>query len=259
MGDTHGNTNFTLFSIRAARELGITRIVQVGDFGVWPGLKGQMFLDAVSVEASNAGVTFSFIDGNHEDFDQLDAALAENDRDSDGGVWLRDNLLWYPRGTVCELGGRRFAFLGGATSVDKHRRVKSLSWWPQENLTMDDIERLTVNTAGRAIDALVTHDVPACVDLPFPINNHWPGDVLREARNQRTLLSDAVAVTRPKVLIHGHWHVTYTTRASHKDAHFLCHGLCGDSGEDPVDGIAVFDTETLTLSPVRDRLNFAAG
>jgi hypothetical protein len=250
VGDTHGNTAYALCAIRVARALGISRVVQVGDFGVWPGSKGHLFLDAVSGASRDANVTFSFIDGNHEDFDQLDEALAGNDRCPDGGVWLRDHLLWYPRGTVCDLGGRTFAFVGGAASVDKHRRVRFVSWWPQENLTVADLDRLAANVAGRDIDVLVTHDVPDCVDLPFPINNHWPADVLREAAQQRVLLDDAVAVTRPRLLIHGHWHATYSTKASYRDHHFVCHGLCGDSGDEPIDGLGILDVDTLELRPV---------
>lgn len=245
MGDVHGNTRFAVYALSVAHDLGISHVIQVGDFGVWPGRSGTEFLTGVSVAAKQFGVTLGFIDGNHEDFDQLDRALANIDREPDGSIYLLDNLVWYPRGTVFELGGRRFGFLGGAVSVDKGRRTKFVSWWPQEVITEKDLIALEQNLGGEPVDVLVTHDVPECVSLPFPAGTNWPSDVLREADQQRLVLNEVLSLATPKILIHGHWHATYHVNAIHDGNTFDVYGLCGETGEEPIDGLGVLDTDTL--------------
>lgn len=46
-------------------------ILQVGDFGIWPGRGGQLYLEAGDQALAEAGLRLWFIDGNHEDFEQL--------------------------------------------------------------------------------------------------------------------------------------------------------------------------------------------
>lgn len=256
VGDTHGNTRFAVYAISVAHDLGIDHIIQVGDFGVWPGSFGVNFLNGVNVAAEQFGVTFGFIDGNHEDFDQLDRALSGFGREPDGSIRILGNILWYPRGTVLELGGRRFGFMGGTVSVDKGSRTKFVSWWPQEAITEKDLINLETNLEGNPVDVLVTHDVPRCVTLPFPISNHWPGAIIREAEQQRVLLDVVVSLTRPKILVHGHWHVTYNTAASYEDTTFGCYGLCGDTGKEPIDGLGVLDTNDLSFVNLGSKTNY---
>jgi predicted phosphodiesterase len=245
VGDVHGNTRFAVYAISVAHELGISHVVQVGDFGIWPGRSGAEFLTGVSVAARQFDVKFGFIDGNHEDFDQLDRALKNFDREPDGSIYLLDNVLWYPRGTVLDLGGRRFGFLGGAVSVDRSQRTKFVSWWPQETITERDLIVLENNLKGQPVDVLVTHDVPACVVLPFPASTAWPSDVLRESEQQRVMLDTVASLARPKTIIHGHWHATYHALIEQNGNPFDVYGLCGDTGAEPSDGLGVLDTETL--------------
>jgi predicted phosphodiesterase len=248
VGDIHKNTRFAEYACSVAGDLNISCIIQLGDFGVWPGKSGAEFLHSVDAAAKKFGVDFYFIDGNHEDFDQLDDALKNKERKPDGRVTLRDNVIWLPRGTVLTFDGRRFGFLGGSVSVDKYRRVKFHTWWPQEVIIPENIQQLKKNLDGDHVDVLITHDVPNCVELPFPVSPNWPSDVLQEAKKQRELLNDAVGLSQPKLVVHGHWHATYKTKGSCDDFTFDVVGLCGETGDEPIDGLAVLDTETLKVS-----------
>jgi hypothetical protein len=50
LGDTHGNTGTPMWMHQVfdrARRVKADRILQLGDFGVWPGQQGGRFLDLV--------------------------------------------------------------------------------------------------------------------------------------------------------------------------------------------------------------------
>src|ERR1035438_5479588 len=75
-GDWHGNEEWALSVIRRIPSLlaGESQrlILHLGDFGIWPDKSGQLYLDRVSEALARAGAELWFVDGNHEDFDQLD-------------------------------------------------------------------------------------------------------------------------------------------------------------------------------------------
>lgn len=57
-----------------------------------------------------------FIDGNHENFDQLKELHIV-----DGLGYISPHIRWIPRGTILDIKGKRCLFLGGADSVDRRR------------------------------------------------------------------------------------------------------------------------------------------
>ena len=250
VGDAHGNTNFMLHAFVVAEELSVTEIFQLGDFGVWPGLSGEMYLQALDGALErHPGLTLSFLDGNHEDFEQLEQFAADPDRQvGDGRVWVTPRILWCPRGTVLRVAGRDVGFLGGAVSVDRHLRTPYVSWWPQENLTPGDVDRLNVNSGGR-LDVLLTHDAPASADLGFDTayrDGRWPDAAIEESKGTRLLLDEAVAANRPKVVAHGHWHLRHDTETTSGGHTYRVHGL----GHENDEALAVLDLNTLTVSAV---------
>ena len=73
VGDLHGNLAWTKRVIQESVEAGTSTILQLGDFGYWPHTPdGARFLEAVSKDLQDADVNLFFIDGNHENFDELD-------------------------------------------------------------------------------------------------------------------------------------------------------------------------------------------
>lgn len=87
----------------------------------------------------------------HENFDILNSLP----RNKDGLVHISKHITYIPRGTVLDLPIGKCLFLGGADSVDKFRRIKHLSWWEDETITQEDIDRIP---AGH-YDYLFTHCV----------------------------------------------------------------------------------------------------
>lgn len=98
--------------------------------------------------------------------------------------------------------------MGGAFSVDWRRRVPGQTWWPNEVLTDADVERL----GDEPLDVVVCHDSPA----EMPMRSRWilrPDDQA-SCDVSRRLLQEAIDVTLPRLVVHGHWHHRHS-RALH--------------------------------------------
>src|SRR5262245_13462714 len=76
-GDWHGDQAWALNVIKRVPELLASErarlVLQLGDFGIWPGRDGQRYLAAVGWALDQVDAQLWFIDGNHEDFTLLDA------------------------------------------------------------------------------------------------------------------------------------------------------------------------------------------
>lgn len=162
LGDVHGcwgDLNITI--ARALRKYpNISRMIQVGDFGyAWPGGKPFSFSrsfmeDELIAKAKN--IPFHWLDGNHENFNQLDA---------DAGAW-QPGITYQPRGSVLEFESKRALFFGGASSIDKAFRVQDKTWWPQEEISYRQV--LTALEHKGPFDIILSHEFP----LAFPYGSY---------------------------------------------------------------------------------------
>lgn len=211
-GDWHGNTRWAGKVLDDFAAAGITRVYQVGDFGVWPGQGGIDFLASIDARLAGHGQHLFVIPGNHEDYDQLDALP----HDAEG--WLSHagypRIRFAPRGHTWDAGGTRFAALGGAGSIDRIPRTPGVSWWPQEEITDADVATLTANVAERGwdrIDVLLTHEAPAGVRrVGIRRGPAWlTPEVEHYCNTQRIRLREAVDAVAPFDVVHGHWHDWY--------------------------------------------------
>ena len=196
-GDWHGNTEFSAEVIRTAGAIGCQAVLQLGDFGLWPGRENE-WLDHVEVQAEQAGVDLVWIDGNHEHHALLDRLP----RPDGGLVPMREHVTWASRGARWTWGGRRFGALGGAVSVDRMFRREGRNWWANERTTGEDVDRL----GHEPLDVLATHAAPSSYRPPDRMPK-LPADILADIREQRDLLDVAVANTKPALVVHGHYHL----------------------------------------------------
>lgn len=214
VGDTHGNQRWlqgTVFPTAAREDVDL--IVQIGDFGWWPGnAGGDAFLEA----ARRSAVPVWWIDGNHEHHDQL-AALVEasgqlGSDDLVSGVELGGNLTYLPRGARFTLDGVTVAVCGGAHSIDRQLRNPGRSWFEAERISDADVARCA---AGGAADILISHDAPAGWTIPNIISD---GDLpprlaaeLASCASHRAQLARIFDALTPALVVHGHYHSAYTT------------------------------------------------
>ena len=229
-GDTHGNFGHMQFLLNVAAKEDADAVFVLGDFGIWDHDDQGSFTDAVSKYSVRAGKPVYFLPGNHENYDLLEQWEKENDRDEDGFVIVKPNVLYSPRGHRWSWGGVRFMSLGGAYSVDLDARKKEDAatlegarrkvgvghrvnarqryllkfghylWWPQEEITEDDLVHAL---RPGAVDVLLTHDKPRDSDPG------WNRKDLFRCHPNQDKIQKVVHAKRPQVLLHGHLHHPY--------------------------------------------------
>ena len=249
-GDWHGDRDWALSVIKRVPQLLAgeqTRLIlQLGDFGIWPGVEGRRYLDSVSTVLDLVGANLWFIDGNHEDFSLL-AELAS--RAVPGArVAVRPNIFHLPRGHRWQWHGRTWLACGGGVSLDKAARAEGSDWWPQEEITSAQEAAMI---AGGPADVMVCHDCPAGVAHAFPRQPSWwaAADL---ARNQahRERLARIVAAVRPAHLMHGHLHRAYRRSCDFGYGPVQVTGL---AAEGSLRNFAVLDVASLTWKLRRRR------
>jgi hypothetical protein len=227
-GDWHGNPAWAETCFEVAGTEGCRWVLQLGDFGLWPGREDD-WLDHVNRLADGSGTELVWIDGNHENHDALDRWRPH--ADADGLVRMRDRVRWASRGSRWAWSGTRFGALGGAVSMDRFLRRSGVNWWPQEAVSQEDVDRL----GDGPLDVLVTHAAPSTVDRPhrrLPV----PEDIIADAVQVRARLDQAVRRTRPRLVVHGHYHQRLTAELTGLSVEGLAHDKSA-----PAEALAVLE------------------
>lgn len=210
LGDTHGNYGWLMYALNKFNREGITTILQLGDFGIWPGENSAQVMKRVNLLLQNYKQTLYVVPGNHEDYDQIKAVpVAE-----DGWQHFQENILLAPRGLRWTWDDMTFVALGGAPSVDRHMRLnsgKGKIWWEEEAITEEDVQKVI---AGGYADVMVCHDAPMGIQV---INQRIAGNPggfkewdLEYAEEGRAVLTKAFKAVAPSLLLHGHYHFLVT-------------------------------------------------
>lgn len=210
-GDTHGNAFHLGRVFDHAVGKGAERIVQLGDFGYgWATTADgdDLFVETASQYAAKSGIPLYYIEGNHENFDALEAVLADKTPEPDGTYRMADGVYYIPRGTLLWWDGVRILCCGGATSVDKKYRVNGVSWWRQEEILFADVD--TCLGRGRA-DILLTHDFPwESTVVDRHLDPYWGVEAQEKTLASRKKISRILGNCAAALNVHGHLHVPYT-------------------------------------------------
>lgn len=106
-------------------------------------------------------VTTLFIDGNHENFEQLNSYGID---EWNGGKvhFIESDIIHLMRGQVFNIDGTKFFTFGGAYSVDRKDRAEGISWFPEEIPTEEEYEEgwKNLEKAGFQVDYILTHTGP---------------------------------------------------------------------------------------------------
>lgn len=106
-------------------------------------------------------VTTLFIDGNHENFEQLNSYSV--DMWNGGKVhFIESNIIHLMRGQVFEIDGTRFFTFGGAYSIDRKYRTKGVSWFAEELPTLAEYEEgwNNLEKTDFRVDYILSHTGP---------------------------------------------------------------------------------------------------
>lgn len=159
-GDTHSNIDIKKLSNKKF-PIGATLtrndyVIIAGDFGfIWNGSKEEKWW---LKWFGDKNYTILFVDGNHENFELLNSYPIE--------IWnggkvhkITENIIHLMRGQVFNINGKKIFTFGGATSIDKERRTKHISWWSEELPTTAELNEGIDNLEKNnwEVDYVITH------------------------------------------------------------------------------------------------------
>lgn len=162
------------------------------------------------------------------------------DPDAAAPVQMSDNVTYMPRGSRAHLAGADILFFGGASSTDIAHRTEGKTWWPAENITSEQVERIT-DAPVEPVDILVTHDTSTWAFDALCAHGGHARDKLNDpaGESNRAHLDCLVEHTQPRVQVHGHHHTRHT--ATH-DLHGYQFTDISQSLEKSVGSVALCDT-----------------
>lgn len=167
--------------------------IQVGDMGVgffrWPHGEPEENPSHYVMGDGN----HRFIRGNH-----------------DNPTRCRIHSHWISDGTV-ENG---VMFIGGALSIDKAYRVEGFSWWPDEELSIDELNKLTDLYVATKPRVMITHECPEEVSVALlqtipSITNGGTKTNPAFASRTRQAFQSMWSAHSPELWVFGHYHVSF--------------------------------------------------
>ncbi len=201
LGDTHGSVYYVVQSIREAAERGVTRIIQLGDWGyLWPDTNlddPTEEINVVSQELLDANITMYFIRGNHDWKAGIEANRELLGRM--GFCYLDDarQYLGFEVPTYC---------YGGAVSIDRKYRKEGVDYFKDEMPTPHYDDRWDEGWGG----IMFAHDSvinPPGFEKPHPLMLENP-DTITDSATSRDRVGQACIAARVSALFHGHYHTS---------------------------------------------------
>lgn len=149
-------------------------------------------------------VTTLFIDGNHENFEQLNSYGVET---FCGGKvhFIENDIIHLMRGQVFTINGTSFFTFGGAYSIDKQTRAEGLEWFPEEMPNEDEYEEgwKNLEKADFCVDYILTHTGPRDVVSSMGFED----GVYEGEEDLRLFLQKVAEQTEFQAWYFGHFHV----------------------------------------------------
>lgn len=219
VGDWHGNHPWAKKIIDVAHAEKIDKIIQVGDFGVWPGKEGKEYLLILSRFLVKKKTSLYFVPGNHEDFNQIDEWNETLPKNQDGHIEVEPNLFYAGKVNKWTWNNKVFASVGGAVSIDRKWRKLNESWWKQEQLTNE--EEREAKELGQ-VDYLFTHDCPSA--HPYKsLKTDIDSDIHRQKMTRIAM------ELKPEIWFHGHMHQYKKYFFDYRTGYSRVYGLDADS------------------------------
>lgn len=175
-------------------------ILQCGDFAYfWPRCNSKGLIKNMVDFLAEGRVNIYWCAGNHEDHDELDRL---EEAGAASPIEVDEGIFYCPFGSTLALSPDiTVLFAGGAESIDKDYRLEKMRdgypriWWPQEEISETDMERLS--SVPRA-DWVISHTAPTAFDLFSIRKPYWS--------QSRKYLDVVLQKFMPKRWFFGHFH-----------------------------------------------------
>jgi hypothetical protein len=195
IGDHHGDWE-NLFRVVNRIKLEHCYLISVGDSGI--GFRRQTEqlenINNLNERFKKLDIIFMSIRGNHDDPYYFKG---------DSRICL-DNFELIEDYSIYEHNSKQIQFIGGATSIDRSKRMEGISYWSGEGLNFNK-DKL------RKVDTLVTHTAPPwCFPQKFnKMVYDWAEDdsyLLEELILEREVMGEIFKVCQPSLHLYGHFH-----------------------------------------------------
>lgn len=199
VGDVHGRLDdFRRNMKRLHKDHPDETIVQVGDMGIgFPKSQSTMLPPFCK-----------FIRGNH---DKPEDCRAHSNYLGDFGA--------------IEIDGHKVFYVGGAWSIDRPMRIEGVSWWPEEELSIAELNQALELYIETKPDIMITHDGPQHATtyilnrFALASQNSYRFETPVATRTGQALYAMFEA-HQPKLWVFGHWHYSWIKRIN--GTVFLC-------------------------------------
>lgn len=206
VGDIHGKFNeysFYNLGVGRTRHMGDPvppeNSVQVGDFGI--GFYSPYWHESVR-DWMNKYPGHRFIRGNHDD-----PAMCKTMPGYIADGTIENDVM----------------YVGGAWSIDREWRTEGKDWWPDEELSIDELNKIFDLYVKHRPRVMITHDCPTHVSYEMFISK---GDGLVNTPHIQTRTAQAFQAMfeeyQPEEWYFGHWH--YTRQMKLYGTKFQCLG-----------------------------------
>ncbi len=196
IGDPHGHYGAAHQVMSTVED---SLLICVGDFGA--GFTRESVIDKLDEIFGERNNKFYTIHGNHDD----PSYFIDSSHD-------RENIKFLPDYTYKEINDKKFAFVGGAVSIDRHNRTAGVDWWENEVVKLNDKYEQS--------DILVSHTAPSYCDPIDSDANLWnvifrfclyatpdeKQDMFNDLRDERKKMNEIVKGINPSNLYYGHMH-----------------------------------------------------
>ena len=169
VGDIHGNPNvLSSKSWPEGKDFGPDDLVIfLGDFGLFWSNPMDKEENYWMKWLLSKPYQVAFLDGNHENFDLINALPEDTKWNGKVGCYHRNEGTLYhlKRGEIYDIAGEKMLVIGGGLSIDKHLRQEGISWWSQEMHSKADEENTLDNLdkVNWKVDRVLTHTCPDSV------------------------------------------------------------------------------------------------
>lgn len=213
-GDTHG-----LLNVKKLNRVIEKEKLTYEDYIIICGDAGIVWSDETTIEFikfyESLGVNILFIDGNHENFNDIKRYPMET---WCGGCTHRisEHIRYLCRSQVFDFLGRKILTLGGADSHDKEFREENVSWWRDEAITKTDIKIAYKNLekVNFEVDYILTHTpshifAKSLYELFTRCGEEFPSYLQTKFNHNESgkLLNDLAIDVKYKMWFCGHWHI----------------------------------------------------
>lgn len=204
------------------------KLIICGDFGlIWHNKSdhtGKKADDTLLDMLAAKPYTILFVDGNHENFNEL-YAYPETEKYGAPVHKIRSNIYHLERGRIYVIDGKSFFAFGGAYSIDRCCRQQDISWWQQELPNDEEYNRGVdaLKSAGRKVDYVLTHTGPK--EIVQLMLQKLPSLEEYELGGYLDWILHEIDF---KEWFFGHWHTDKSQSFTVQDKNKVFHALCFD-------------------------------